>query len=341
LKNILVTGGTGYIGSHTTVELLNHGYDVTIIDNLSNSRAEVLDAIFKITNKRPSFTQLDLCDKEALNYFFSKNNIDAVIHFAAFKSVGESVEDPLKYYRNNLVSLINLLEIFFEKKLDHFVFSSSCSVYGQSAELPVSEKTILPDAESPYGNTKQISEEIIRDVVRSRPFNAIALRYFNPAGAHESALIGEYPLAAPNNLVPVITQAAIGKRASMNVFGTDYSTPDGSCIRDYIHVVDLAKAHVIAIERLLNKKNKNKFEVFNLGTGKGNSVLETIHAFEKTAGMKLNYIIGERRPGDVEQVWADTTLANNELGWKAEYSLDDIMRTAWKWEMKLNEKKSN
>lgn len=338
MKNILVTGGTGYIGSHTAVELLNKGYDVTIMDNLSNSRVDVLDAIHKITGKHPSFVELDLCDKNGLTDFFKKNKIDATIHFAAFKAVGESVEDPLKYYRNNLLSLINLLEIYSEKKLNNFVFSSSCSVYGQSETMPVHEDTPFQKAESPYGNTKQIGEEIIEDVVRVNTFNAVALRYFNPAGAHKSALIGEYPLSPPNNLVPVITQTAIGKRQNMIVYGGDYSTPDGTCIRDYIHVADVAKAHVAAIERLMNKKNKSNFEIFNLGTGKGNSVLEAIRAFEKVTGNKLNYSIGDRRAGDVEKVWADTTFANNELGWKAELSLEEIMSSAWKWELALNEK---
>ena len=338
MKNILVTGGTGYIGSHTAVELLNKGYHVIIMDNLSNSRAEVLDSISRITGKQPLFVEIDLCDKDELNKFFSRNKVDATVHFAAYKAVGESVLEPLKYYRNNLLSLINLLELYTEKKLDHFVFSSSCSVYGQSDKMPVHENAPLPKAESPYGNTKQISEEIIEDTVRSSPFNAIALRYFNPAGAHESALIGEYPLNAPNNLVPVITQTAMGKRNNMTVFGKNYSTPDGTCIRDYIHVVDIAKAHVTAIERLINKKNKNNFEVFNLGTGKGSSVLEAISAFENVTAQKLNYTIGDRRAGDVEQVWADTSFANKELGWKAELSLEDIMRTAWKWELGLNKK---
>jgi UDP-glucose 4-epimerase len=340
MKNILVTGGTGYIGSHTVVELLNSGYHVLIIDNLSNSRAEVLDSISKITGKHPAFFEIDLCDSDSLQDFFNENKVDATIHFAAFKAVGESVEQPLRYYRNNLLSLVNLLEIYTGKNLDNFVFSSSCSVYGQPSRLPVDENTPFQKAESPYGHTKQISEEILADTIRVNQFSAIALRYFNPGGAHESGLIGEYPLQAPNNLVPVITQTAIGKRKSMTVFGTDYSTPDGTCIRDYIHVVDLAKAHVAAIERLINKKNKSQssLEIFNLGTGKGNTVLEVIHAFENVTGVKLNYTPGKRRPGDVEKVWADTTLANKELSWEAVLSLEDIMRSAWKWENKLNEK---
>jgi UDP-glucose 4-epimerase len=337
MKNILVTGGTGYIGSHTVVELLNSGYRVLIIDNLSNSRVEVLESIYKITGNRPSFFEMDLCDSNALQDFFNANRVDATIHFAAFKAVGESVEHPLKYYRNNILSLINLLDVYIAKGLDNLVFSSSCSVYGQAAKLPVDESTPLQKAESPYGHTKQISEEILAATVRVNNFSAIALRYFNPGGAHESALIGEYPLHAPNNLVPVITQTAIGKRDSMTVFGNDYSTPDGTCIRDYIHVVDIAKAHVSAIERMMNKKNNrlSSLEIFNLGTGKGNSVLEAIHAFEKTTGVQLNYRIGKRRAGDVEKVWADTTLANKELGWKAGLSLEDIMRSAWRWEKKL------
>jgi len=299
---------------------------------------EVLDSIHEITGKRPAFFEIDLCNRKAVQNFFDENKIDATIHFAAFKAVGESVKYPLQYYRNNLLSLTNLLEVYLEKNLDNFVFSSSCSVYGQPAKLPVDENTPFQKAESPYGNTKQISEEIIAATIRVNNFSAIALRYFNPGGAHESALIGEYPLNAPNNLIPVITQTAIGKRQSMTVFGNDYSTPDGTCIRDYIHVVDIARAHVSSIDRLMNKKNKNKFEVFNLGTGKGNSVLETIHAFEKTTGVKLNFHIGPRRAGDVEKVWADTTLANKELQWKAERSLEDMMSSAWKWEKKLNEK---
>lgn len=335
MKNILVTGGTGYIGSHTTVELLSKGYDVFIIDNLSNSRKMVLDSVQKITGKSPHFLQLDLCDRQKVLTFFSNNRIDATIHFAAFKAVGESVEHPLTYYRNNLVSLVNLLEAYEKYNLDNFLFSSSCSVYGDQEKLPIDESAVLSKAESPYGNTKQIGEEILSDTICVNKFSGIALRYFNPGGAHESALIGEYPLSPPNNLVPVITQTAIGKRESMTVFGNDYDTPDGTCIRDYIHVVDIAKAHIAAVERLLNKKNKNKFEIFNLGTGKGNTVLQAIQAFESVSGVKLNYKIGERRAGDVVKIWADTKLANNELGWKAELSLDEIMRSAWKWENQL------
>jgi len=340
--NILVTGGAGYIGSHTSVELLNKGYNVIIVDNLSNSRREVISAIEKITAKKVSFHQIDLCDTVAVRDFFSKHKIDTTIHFAAYKAVGESVEKPLMYYRNNILSLINLLEIYREKNLvpaeSGFLFSSSCSVYGQQKKLPIDENAELAKPESPYGNTKQIGEEILSDTISVSKFNGIALRYFNPAGAHGSALIGEYPLNAPNNLVPVITQTAIGIRPSMTVFGSDYDTPDGTCIRDYIHVVDIARAHVVAVERLLNKKNKKPFEIFNLGTGKGSTVLEVIHAFEKSTGVKFNYTIGARRPGDMEKVWADTTLANNELGWKAAIGLDEIMQSAWKWEKQLQRK---
>lgn len=335
---ILVTGGTGYIGSHTVVELVNKGFTPVIADDLSNSREEVLAALEKITGKKIQFYHADLCNKKAAEKIFDENDIAATIHFAAWKAVGESVEFPLKYYRNNLLSLINLLEIYNERKLDNFVFSSSCSVYGQSEVLPVTESTPLPSAESPYGNTKQIGEEILRDTIRSSGFSGIALRYFNPAGAHSSALIGEYPLQAPTNLVPVITQTAIGRRSGMTIFGGDYHTADGTCVRDYIHVTDIAKAHIVAIERMLNKKNKQRYEVFNLGSGNGNTVLEAIKAFEKVTGKKVNYSIGERRSGDVEKVYADTTLANNELGWRCEMSLDDIMRSAWQWELKLNER---
>jgi UDP-glucose 4-epimerase len=338
LKNILVTGGTGYIGSHTCVELLRKGYNVFVIDNLSNSRAEVIDAVEKITGRKIFFHQFDLCDEDSVEKFFNENKIDATIHFAAFKAVGESVEEPLKYYRNNLNSLINLLEVYQKENLSNFIFSSSCSVYGQSEKQPIDENAPLAKAESPYGNTKQIGEEILSDTIRVSDFSGIALRYFNPAGAHESALMGEYPLNAPNNLVPVITQTAIGLRPSMTVFGNDYNTPDGTCIRDYIHVVDIAKAHIVAVERLLDKKNRNKFEIFNLGTGKGKTVFEVIHAFEKTTGVKLNYKIGERRAGDVEKIWADASLANSELGWKAEISIEEIMSSAWKWENALSEK---
>jgi UDP-glucose 4-epimerase len=332
---ILVTGGTGYIGSHTVIELLKKGYTPVIADNLSNSRIEVLGAIEKITGKKVSFIEADLCNLNRVNEIFGDYKIDATIHFAAFKAVGESVEDPLRYYSNNLISLINLLEIYTNNGLNNFVFSSSCSVYGQSDMLPVNEDTLLGKAESPYGFTKQIGERIVEDVTKAKGIKAISLRYFNPAGAHDSALIGEYPLQPPNNLVPVITQTAIGKRHSVTVFGNDYNTPDGTCIRDYIHVTDIAKAHIAAIERMTNNKSKNKYEVFNLGRGEGNTVLEVIKAFEKSTGKKLNYEIGPRREGDVEKVFADTSRAENELLWKCEYNLDDIMSSAWKWEKHL------
>jgi len=336
--NILVTGGAGYIGSHTVVELLEKGFFPIIADDLSNSREDVIDAIFEITGKKVPFVNIDLCKKKKTEKLFDDYKIDATIHFAAWKAVGESVENPLKYYRNNLLSLINLLEIYRERKLDNFVFSSSCSVYGQADKLPVTETTPLKKAESPYGNTKQVGEEILHDAILAHKFNGIALRYFNPAGAHASALIGEFPLQPPTNLVPVITQTAIGKRKSMTVHGNDYGTPDGTCIRDYIHVVDVAKAHIASIERLINKTNKKPFEIYNLGSGNGNSVLEAIHAFEKVTGKKLEYMTGPRRPGDVEKVWADTTLANIELRWKCGLNLEDIMSSAWAWELKLNER---
>lgn len=334
--NILVTGGAGYIGSHTVVELINKGYTPIIADNFSNSRHDILPAIEKITGKKVQLVEIDLCDKTAAKKIFTDHKIDATIHFAAYKAVGESVNDPLKYYRNNLLSLINLLEIYSELKLDNFVFSSSCSVYGEQEILPVSESSPLSKAESPYGNTKQIGEEIMSDTLKVSTFSGIALRYFNPAGAHESALIGEYPLQPPSNLVPVITQTAIGKRDSITVFGNDYNTKDGTCVRDYIHVVDIAKAHIAAIERLLNKKNTAKYEVYNLGSGTGNTVLEIINTFEKVTGQKLNYVMGPRRSGDVEKVYADTTKANSVLNWKTELGLEEIVSSAWKWEKAIS-----
>lgn len=335
-KKVLVTGGTGYIGSHTVIELINTGHDVVIIDDLSNSKIEVLDHIEQITATRPAFYQFDICDVIKLEECIkSEENINSIIHFAASKAVGESVEQPLRYYRNNLVSLINLLELMQNHQVSNIVFSSSCTVYGQPEKLPVTENTPYQTAESPYGNTKQIGEEILRDSsVAHREIQSIALRYFNPVGAHESALIGEMPTGIPNNLVPFITQTASGIREQLSVFGADYSTPDGSAIRDFIHVVDLAKAHVIALKRLLEKKNKSNYEFFNIGTGNGFSVLETIKAFEKVSGVKVNYKITDRRPGDIEQIFADTSYANNELGWKAEIGLEQMMSTAWKWELK-------
>ena len=337
MKQILVTGGTGYIGSHTAVELQNAGYEVIIIDNLSNSSLEVLDGIEKITGIRPAFEQFDLIEKEKVDAFFTKYpNIEAIIHFAAFKAVGESVAKPLMYYRNNLVSLMNLLDAMDHFNVPGLVFSSSCTVYGQPEKLPVTEEAPILKANSPYGNTKQVSEEIIQDTLIACPkLKAIALRYFNPVGAHPSASIGELPLGVPQNLVPFITQTAAGLRQQLSVFGGDYNTPDGTAVRDYIHVVDLAKAHVVAVSRLVEAKGKKQFEVFNLGTGNGLSVLDVIHSFEKISGQKLNYKIVDRRPGDVEKVYADTTFANEELGWKAKSSADDILASAWKWEKKI------
>lgn len=336
---ILVTGGTGYIGSHTVVELQNKGYDVVIVDNLSNSHIEVLDKIEEISGKRPLFEQFDLIDVEKTKDFFSRNNdISGIIHFAAYKAVGESVGDPLKYYRNNLFSLVNILENMKVQGIGNLVFSSSCTVYGQPDELPVAENAPIQMAMSPYGNTKQISEEIIQDTAKVTNVNAILLRYFNPIGGHESSLIGELPLGVPNCLVPFITQTAIGIRKELSVFGEDYNTPDGTAVRDYIHVVDLAKAHVIAVDRLIEENQKKKVEIFNLGTGNGFSVLEVINSFEKVSKQKLNYKIVERRAGDVEQVFADTKFANDELGWKAEKTLDEMLLTAWNWELALQKK---
>lgn len=337
-NKILVTGGTGYIGSHTSVELINKDYDVYIIDNLSNSHAEVIDSIDKITGTRPFFANIDLNNKSAVNEFLRVHGIDAIIHFAAFKAVGESVEKPLEYYRNNLVSLINLLELCKEHSIKHFVFSSSCSVYGQPDYLPIDEFAEVKKAQCPYANTKKIGEDIILDSVNATGINAIALRYFNPVGAHPSILIGEYPIGAPLNLFPVVTQTAIGKRGKMMVFGNDYDTPDGSCIRDYIHVMDVAAAHVVAVDRMLNGKSKSNYELFNIGTGNGMTVLQVINAFERIATLKLNYEITGRRAGDVEKVYADTSYANNELGWKATRNLDDMISSAWAWEQSLKKK---
>jgi UDP-glucose 4-epimerase len=334
---ILVTGGTGYIGSHTVVELQQSGYEVIVVDDLSNSSIEVLDNIEKITGIKPAFEKFDLADREKTSEFFSRNNdIKAIIHFAASKAVGESVEKPLLYYRNNLVSLMNILENQLEHNIPNIVFSSSCTVYGQPDQLPVTEQTPRKDAESPYGNTKRVNEDILKDTVSANPqLKAIALRYFNPIGAHPSALIGELPLGVPQNLVPFITQSAAGLRGELKVFGNDYNTPDGSAVRDYINVVDLAKAHVVAIERLLSEKNKAGYEVFNLGTGEGLSVLQIVEGFEKATGIKVNYRIIDRRPGDIEKIWADTTYANQELGWKAETGLEETLLSAWNWEKRV------
>jgi UDP-glucose 4-epimerase len=333
---ILVTGGTGYIGSHTVVELQAKGYDVVIADNLSNSSEDVIDNITRITNIRPAFVKCDLADPEAAKALFSRYpDVNAVIHFAAYKAVGESVQYPLRYYHNNVGSLICLLKEMQAHGIHDLVFSSSCTVYGQPDELPVTESAPVKAAASPYGNTKQIAEEIINDTSRASELKAVVLRYFNPIGAHDSALIGELPIGIPNNLMPFITQTAIGKRDFLSVWGTDYDTHDGTAIRDYIHVVDLALAHVIAIERLQNRKNKDKVEVYNLGTGIGYSVLDVIKSFERTSGQKLAYSLKDRRPGDVEKVWADTSLANRELGWKATRDLDKMTLSAWRWEQRL------
>ncbi len=339
---ILVTGGTGYIGSHTVVELQGAGYEVVIIDNLSNSNREVLDSIAKITGKYPLFEEIDLRNqKDTFRVINKHQDIEGVIHFAALKAVGESVDKPLEYYQNNLFSLINLLGSMRKNSIRNFVFSSSCTVYGQPDKLPVSEQAPLKKAESPYGNTKKISEDIIEDTVNTGIMKAISLRYFNPIGAHPSTLIGELPIGVPNNLVPYITQTAIGIRDFLKVFGNDYSTPDGTPIRDYIHVTDLAKAHVVAVNRLLKDQFKKDYEIFNLGTGKGYTVLEVIKSFEKVSGTKLNYTIVERRPGDIEKVWSDTIFANKELGWKAEKGIDDMMLSAWNWELALKKSKEN
>lgn len=333
---ILVTGGLGFIGSHTVVELQNEGFDVVIIDDLSNSSLAVLDGIEAITGKLPQFEQLDLREKSRVQDFFSKHtDVTGVIHFAASKAVGESVENPLLYYENNIGSLVYLLQELQKKEEASFIFSSSCTVYGQADRMPITEEAPIKEAMSPYGNTKQIGEEIIKDVSKVSGINSVLLRYFNPVGAHPSANIGELPLGVPLNLVPFITQTAIGIREQLSVFGDDYPTPDGTCIRDYIHVVDLARAHVTALKRLINKQNKTKVETFNLGTGTGNSVLEVINAFERVSGEKLNYRIAGRREGDVIEAYADTTKANNILGWKAQLTLDDALASAWKWEQKI------
>ncbi len=334
MNKILVTGGTGYIGSHTTVELINEGYEVIIIDNLSNSDTDTLEGIKKITGTKPAFQKLDLCDKDKLHSFFSRHtDIDAVIHFAAYKAVGESSELPLKYYRNNILSTLNLLECMIDFGVPYIVFSSSCTVYGQPDKLPVDENAPVKEPLSPYGSTKQVAERMISDATLANDnLMGISLRYFNPIGAHPSAHIGEKPQGIPNNLLPYITQTALGIREELKVFGDDYNTPDGTAIRDYINVVDLSKAHVKAIERLLSQKNEKSYEYFNVGTGKGNSVMEIIKAFEKATGQKIQYTITGRRAGDIEQVYADTTTANKELNWKAEKTLEETLKSAWEWE---------
>lgn len=334
---IVVTGGLGFIGSHTVVALQDQGFDVVIIDNLCNSSEDVLDGIQRITGKTPIFENLDLRNKTDVNSFFQKHtDIKGVIHFAAYKAVGESVANPLAYYENNLHSLVYLLQHLSQNGTSNFIFSSSCTVYGQADIVPITEDAPVVPAASPYGNTKQVGEEIIKDVCHVHPdLNAIALRYFNPMGAHPSTEIGELPLGVPQNLVPFITQTGVGLRQQLSVFGGDYNTPDGTCIRDYIHVVDLAKAHVVALKRLLHQQNQSNFEVFNLGTGTGSSVLEVIQSYERVSGNTLNYNIVDRRPGDVTMAYADTKRANTVLGWAAETSLDEAMKTAWDWECKI------
>lgn len=340
-KQVLVTGGTGYIGSHTAVELIGSGYEVIIIDNLVNSRIEVLDGIEQITGVRPAFENFDLCDRSGVFNFCRKYpELNAIIHFAALKAVGESVEMPLEYYHNNIESLLNLLLAMREFSIPSFVFSSSCTVYGQPDKLPVTEEAPIKKASSPYANTKQISEEIISDTMQVYPgMNAISLRYFNPIGAHPSALIGELPIGTPLNLVPYLTQTAYGIRKELRVFGSDYETSDGTGIRDYINVVDLAKAHVAAISRLIEKRNTGNYEIFNLGTGRGYSVLEIINAFEKVTGVKVNYKIVGRRPGDIAMVWADSSYANRVLGWEAKISLEETLLSAWNWEKYIRKQK--
>lgn len=336
MKKILVTGGLGYIGSHTVVELQQAGFEPIIIDNLSNSSTQVLEGITNITGKTPEFHKLDLRNKADVTDFFRNNtDIEGIIHFAASKAVGESVEKPLLYYENNLNTLIYLLNECLAFGILNFIFSSSCTVYGEPDSLPITESAPVKEATSPYGNTKQISEEIICDTCSVSDLKSIALRYFNPVGAHESAEIGELPIGVPQNLVPFITQTAAGIRKELSVFGDDYPTEDGSCIRDYIHVVDLAKAHVVALQRLILEKNETNFEIFNLGTGRGSSVLEVVDSFQKSTGVELNYKIVGRRPGDVISVYADTQKANDMLGWKTERTLEEALVSAWKWEKKV------
>ena len=334
MKNILVTGGLGFIGSHTIIELQKEGYNIIVIDNLYNSKIEVLQGISSITGIEPSFFNIDLRNKKEVENFFNNNHLDSIIHFAASKAVGESVEKPLLYYENNIGTLVYVLKEMKKHQISNFIFSSSCTVYGQADELPITEYAPVKPAESPYGNTKQIGEEIIQQSCKANNLKAIALRYFNPIGAHESAAIGELPLGVPQNLVPFITQTAAGIRKELSVFGDDYPTPDGTAIRDYIHVVDLAKAHIAALERLIHRKNKSNYEVFNVGTGKGSSVLEIIKAFEKVSNLKLNYKIVARRAGDVIAAYADTRYAHEELGWKTQKSLEETLESAWKWQLK-------
>jgi UDP-glucose 4-epimerase len=333
MAKILVTGGCGYIGSHTIIDLLDHGFDVLSVDNLVNSDEKVLAGIEKITGRKVNNAIFDLCDREKTRSFFDQHqDIDGIIHFAALKSVGESVEKPLLYFRNNLTSLVNILEMMTIYGIKSFVFSSSCSVYGNADVLPVTEKTPVKEAASPYARTKQIGEQIILDALKSIPLESVLLRYFNPAGAHPTAIIGESPINPASNLVPVITETAIGKREKMIVFGDDYDTRDGTCIRDYIYIMDLSKAHTLALNRMLENRMKHSFEVFNLGMGEGVTVMEAINAFEKVTGLKLNYEIGSRRPGDVVAIYADYTKAREELGWIPKAGIEEIMQSAWNWE---------
>ena len=335
---VLVTGGLGFIGSHVVIELQNEGFEVVIIDDCSNSSENVLEGIISITGKTPLFEKIDLKEKSKIEDFFKRHHdVEGVIHFAASKAVGESIEKPLLYYENNINTLIYILKELCNKNNANFIFSSSCTVYGQADKMPITENAPVKIAESPYGNTKQIGEEIIADTCKVSPsLNAISLRYFNPMGAHPSSQIGELPVGIPQNLVPFITQTGVGIRKELLVFGDDYPTKDGTCIRDYIYVVDLAKAHVIALQRLLSSKNSDNYEVFNVGTGTGSSVLEVIHSFERVSGKKLNYKIVDRRPGDVIVAYADTSVANEVLGWKSQYTLDEAMKSAWDWQQKLN-----
>ena len=335
-KTVLVSGGAGFIGSHVTVELIEAGYDVVVADNMSNCDMTGFEGVTKIIGRRLPFVQMDFCDMEAVDRLFSEYHIDAVIHFAAFKAVGESVDEPVLYYRNNLTSFLNVLEAARSHGGCNVLFSSSATVYGEPDELPVTERSPRQPATSPYGNTKQMCEDFLRDAVKAYTgIQGIALRYFNPIGAHPSALIGELPRGVPNNLVPFITQTAIGKREYLSIFGNDYPTPDGTCLRDYIDIVDLAKAHVCAVSRMLDGRMKQPYEIFNIGTGRPVSVLELVKTFEKVNGLKLNYRFAPRRPGDVTAIWADPSLANRELGWKAERSVEDSLAAAWAWEMHL------
>jgi UDP-glucose 4-epimerase len=337
MKKILVTGGLGYIGSHVVVELQNNGFEVVIVDDLSNSSLDILDRIFDITRISPVFEKIDLKEKLSVIELFVKHpNFDGVIHFAASKAIGESINDPLKYYENNIHSLVYLLQELNKLVSPKLIFSSSCTVYGQADELPITEQARIKEPKSPYGNTKKVGEQLIRDTCKATSsLNAISLRYFNPIGAHKSANIGELPIGTPQNLVPFVTQTGIGLRKKLSIFGNDYPTPDGTCIRDYIHVVDLAKAHVIAMERLLKEKNTENYEVYNIGTGKGSSVLDVVNTFEQATRVKLNFTFAERREGDIISAYADTTKANTVLGWKSELTLKDALHSAWEWEKKI------